>query len=290
MSESRVSSSLGPHKTLQIFIKKMQEIPIYKEFNILEYKVEFLITILFGIVLVYHWIGKGNNRKIAKTFQEKLGKLENEFCVFGDGFGHKIICNGPDEYYFYGTGRENITKMLATIKTCSRHDVLSIGKQQKDTVTFEFTLKTTNSHIFALFLKRNSLKKLKRWDLEKMTSVLTFPGLRKDVYTIVGDNSQVFSTLLDDMEIRRDLYEFAGLNSSGEGETKNYLLEEIICSDSIAIKPERSDDLKQEMKISFTLKISMDQDEIDKMIYFVLKVVDSVSAMGPLSKEVLFYL
>lgn len=255
------------------------ETQVFKVFLLQDYTIEIALTFIFGIIVVFHYRGKSRNREIVQQFYRKLGQFKNEFALMGDGFGHEVIYNSPDEYFLYGTGRKNVEKMMGIVKTAPRHDLTRISSTERDKIRMEFTLSSENSHIFALFLKRNSSNKLKRWDLDKMTGVLTFSGLRKDVYTVVGDNLQVFSSLLSNSDIKKDLNEFAGLSATGEGIPGNYLLEEIICSDSCSSKPSRIEDLKNDLTLSFTFKVSQDQDEIDKMISFVFTVVDTVSSI-----------
>ena len=260
----------------------------FKEFRTQDFQIEFLLIILFGIFILFHFYGKSQNRKIAQEFLGKLQKLKKEFVLVGDGFGHELIYNCPNEYILYASGRQNLEKMFATIKTSPRHDITKIGKQTSDKVTFSFTLSGTNSHIFALFPKRNASNKLKRWDLEKMTSLLSFPEFRKDVYSIVGDNSQVFSSLLSNKEIKACLYEFSGLSKTGQGNPNNYFLEEMVCSDSCSIKPSNIEDLRREMILSFTFRTSQDQEEVDQMISFMFTVLDTIANIN-LLKEVILY-
>lgn len=257
----------------------------YKIFLLQDYTVEIGLLLLFAAVIVYHYRGKQENRRIVQEYYSKLGNLKHEFAQMGDGFGHQVIYNSPNEYFLYGTGRVYVDKMMGIVKLAPRHDLTRITSKEGDKIRLEFTLSSQNSHIFALFLKRNAANKLKRWDLDKLTGILSFSGLRKDVYTVVGDNLQVFSSLLSNQEIKQSLNQFAGLSAVGEGVPGNYLLEEIICSDSCSSKPTSLDDLKRDLELSFTFRLSNDQEEIDKMISFVFAVVDAVSSIV-LSKDV----
>lgn len=258
----------------------------YKIFHLQDFTIEIAAICAFVIVVWYHYRGKKENKKIVHEFYSKLGNLKNEFALMGDGFGHHVIYNAPDEYFLYATGRKNVLKMMALVKTAPRHDLTKISSRVRDKITLDFTLESKNSHIFALFLKKNSSNKLKRWDLDHMTGILTFSSLRKDVYTVVGDNLQVFSSLLLNSEIKSRLNEFAGLSMNGDGVPGDYLLEEMICSDSCSKKPSAAEDLKRDLVLSFTFRLCKSQDEIDKMISFCLAVVDEVSSIV-LTKDVI---
>jgi hypothetical protein len=137
-------------------------------------------------------------------------------------------------------------------------------------------LRRSNLGIFALFLKKNSLDKKKRWDLDQMTSVLSFSGLKKEKYTVFGDNLQVLSLLIQDSEVKEFL-----LQDTQE------VLQEIICSDYTEKRPSEIQDIKKDRQILDFTFILKDSFDIKKNMDFVLRIVDVLSEIE-LSKEVFY--
>lgn len=128
--------------------------------------------------------------------------------------------------------------------------------------------------IFALYLKKNSLDKKKRWDIDQMTIVLSFMGFLKEKFVIFGDNLQIVSSILHDLEICKFL--------------KQDCLQEMICSDCKDRKPDKIQDIIQEkQEISFTFLLNEKTiDQIGAILAFVTRVVDVLSSLE-LSKEVI---
>lgn len=109
-----------------------------------------------------------------------------------------------------------------------------------------------------------------------MTSVLSFSGLKKEKYTVFGDNLQVLSLLIQDSEVKEFL-----LQDTQE------VLQEIICSDYTEKRPSEIQDIKKDRQILDFTFILKDSFDIKKNMDFVLRIVDVLSEIE-LSKEVFY--
>ena len=237
-----------------------------------EFKIEILLTIVFA-GLLFDWFVKSKNIKerAFSTSSSVTRYLSEEFALVDP-----LFKNSPLEFYMHCSGRKGLDSCLITLSyknTFFIPQLQSATLSVKDVLSVKVVLRRGDLGVFALFLKKNSLDKKKRWDLDQMTTVFTKIAGLSERYTVCGDNLDVFSSLLKDVQIK----EFLSKDSDN--------LLEITCSDSIEKKPSRIQDIrKDKQEIVFTFLLN-DKDLIRKNMEFVLRVVDVLSLIA-LDKDV----
>lgn len=281
---------------------------VLKPISVSDFYMEIGLLASAVVMLFFTIQGKSANKKIADTWLNATKSIwEKNFALVGDGKSDSVIVDGSNGFFYYGSGRVNVERVLATIDLKPRGEltstifglILDYGfpkeKNYSDRIVLKAHLPEAESDGFVMgIFNKSDIKQIMmaRWDLEtfgsKIKNIANFPV---EKYNIVADAPHFAQLLWDDTNFQ-NLINNTIRDETG-AERKQLLLEYLTISDMPNQKPTELKHLQNSSRIleaAFKLPHNMDSVAAKKycenMLQVFLDVVDYVGQFGKFSVEV----